>query len=230
MINHSKTLLLLLALVMMFTVQATMAQSLISGDISGTVTDPSGAGIPGAAVSATNRDTGVAQTTSTNQQGFYHFAFLRPGSYKVEVKASGFQVSARIAQVEVGQVAAVDTQLALASSSTTVEVSETVGTVQADNADLTTNINTAQLSLLPNSGNDMTYVALVAPGTVMSTSAGYGNFSSYGLPATANLDDPEPEPALDLVAEPRTAAVEAAISNSFGFGGHNAALVFVRHA
>jgi len=187
MINHSKTLLLLLALVMMFTVQATMAQSLISGDISGTVTDPSGAGIPGAAVSATNRDTGVAQTTSTNQQGFYHFAFLRPGSYKVEVKASGFQVSARIAQVEVGQVAAVDTQLALASSSTTVEVSETVGTVQADNADLTTNINTAQLSLLPNSGNDMTYVALVAPGTVMSTSAGYGNFSSYGLPATANL-------------------------------------------
>jgi len=80
MINHSKIVLLLLALVMMFTVQATMAQSLISGDISGTVTDPSGAGIPGATAAATNRDTGVSQTTSTNQQGFYHFAFVRPGS------------------------------------------------------------------------------------------------------------------------------------------------------
>src|SRR6266849_3774318 len=159
MINHSKIVLLLLALVLMFTVQATMAQSLISGDISGTVTDPSGAGIPGATVVATNRDTGVAQTTSTSQQGFYHFAFLRPGSYKVEVRASGFQVSDRIAQVVVGQVANVDMQLALASSRTTVEVSESTGAVQVDNADLTTNINTAQLSLLPNSGNDMTYVA-----------------------------------------------------------------------
>jgi 3-oxoacyl-[acyl-carrier-protein] synthase II len=48
------------------------------------------------------------------------------------------------------------------------------------------------------------------------------------LPGTANLDDPEPEPALDLVAEPRTAEIEVAVSNSFGFGGHNAALVFVR--
>jgi 3-oxoacyl-[acyl-carrier-protein] synthase II len=49
------------------------------------------------------------------------------------------------------------------------------------------------------------------------------------LPGTANLDDPEREPALDLVAEPRAAEIEAAVSNSFGFGGHNAALVFVRH-
>jgi hypothetical protein len=187
MLNHAKTTLSLLALVMILTVQAAMAQSLISGDISGTVTDPSGAGIPGASATATNRDTGVTQTTSTNQQGFYHFAFLRPGPYKVEVKANGFQTTDRIAQVEVGQVAGVDMQLPLASSSTTVEVTETTGAVQADNADLTTNINTAQLSLLPNSGNDMTYVALVAPGTVISTSGGYGNFSSYGLPATANL-------------------------------------------
>jgi 3-oxoacyl-[acyl-carrier-protein] synthase II len=50
------------------------------------------------------------------------------------------------------------------------------------------------------------------------------------LPGTANLDDPEPDPPLDLVAAPRTAEIEAAVSNSFGFGGHNAALVFVRHA
>ncbi len=113
--NHAKTVLCLLALVMMLTVQAAMGQSLISGDISGTVTDPSGAGIPNASVTATSRDTGVTQTTSTNQQGFYHFAFLKPGSYKVETKASGFQTSDRIAQIEVGQVAAVDTQLALAS-------------------------------------------------------------------------------------------------------------------
>src|SRR5579871_1744741 len=164
MTNHSRAALLLLVSLMILSAPAAMAQSLISGDISGTVTDPSGAGIPNASATATNRDTGVAQSVRTNQQGFYHFAFLRPGPYKVEVKSEGFQTTERIAQVEVGQVASVDMQLPLASSSTTVEVAETTGGVQVDNADLTTNINTAQLSLLPNSGNDMTYVALVAAG------------------------------------------------------------------
>jgi 3-oxoacyl-[acyl-carrier-protein] synthase II len=49
------------------------------------------------------------------------------------------------------------------------------------------------------------------------------------VPATANLDDPEPEPALDHVRTARPLTVEAAISNSFGFGGHNAAVVLARH-
>jgi len=47
------------------------------------------------------------------------------------------------------------------------------------------------------------------------------------LPATANLDDPECEPALDHIRETRTAQIEAAISNSFGFGGHNAAILLL---
>ncbi len=49
------------------------------------------------------------------------------------------------------------------------------------------------------------------------------------IPAGANLDDPEPEPALDLVRQPRSEPVEVAISNSFGFGGHNACIVLRRH-
>ncbi len=49
------------------------------------------------------------------------------------------------------------------------------------------------------------------------------------LPPTINLDDPEPDPALDHVTETRSSAVEAVLSNSFGFGGHNAAILLVRH-
>ncbi len=49
------------------------------------------------------------------------------------------------------------------------------------------------------------------------------------LPATLNLDDPDPEAPFDHVLEPRAAVVRAALSNSFGFGGHNACLVFTRH-
>ncbi len=49
------------------------------------------------------------------------------------------------------------------------------------------------------------------------------------LPATLNLEDPEPEAPFDHVLTPRAARIEAAISNSFGFGGHNACVVFTRH-
>jgi 3-oxoacyl-[acyl-carrier-protein] synthase II len=54
-------------------------------------------------------------------------------------------------------------------------------------------------------------------------------FARDVLPATLNLEDPDPEPVLDHVRTARRARVGAAISNSFGFGGHNACLVFVRH-
>jgi len=54
-------------------------------------------------------------------------------------------------------------------------------------------------------------------------------FARDVLPATLNLDDPDPEAPFDHVLEPRAARIDAAISNSFGFGGHNACLVFTRH-
>jgi 3-oxoacyl-[acyl-carrier-protein] synthase II len=54
-------------------------------------------------------------------------------------------------------------------------------------------------------------------------------FARDTLPATLNLDSPDPEAPFDHVLEPRSARVGAALSNSFGFGGHNACLVFTRH-
>ncbi|MBZ5724765.1 MAG: carboxypeptidase regulatory-like domain-containing protein [Acidobacteriia bacterium] len=164
-----------------------LAQSLTSGDISGNVTDPSSAGVPNAAVTATNKVTGAVQSTTTNSTGFYHFAFLPPGPYQVEIKAKGFGVTQKLTEVQVGQATPVNVQLALASASQTVEVTEASGSVKAENADLTTNVTNQQIANLPNSGNDMTYVALVSAGTVMSTSGGFGNFTTYGIPATSNL-------------------------------------------
>ncbi len=54
-------------------------------------------------------------------------------------------------------------------------------------------------------------------------------FARDTLPATLNLDDPDPEAPFDHVVAPRAARIEAAVSNSFGCGGHNACLVFTRH-
>ena len=135
---------------------ALFAQSLTTGDIAGTVTDPSAAAVPDATVNATNKNTGAAQTTKTNTQGQYHFAFLPPGQYQVEVKASGFATAQKVVQVQVGQAIPVDAQLTLSSASTTVEVSEAATLAQTDNANLATTFDAQQLANLPAPGNDMT--------------------------------------------------------------------------
>src|SRR6516165_6656530 len=70
---------------------ASFAQSLTSGSVTGTVTDPSGAAVPNATVTLKNNDTGAAQNTTTNSTGAYRFALLNPGSYGISVKATGFQ-------------------------------------------------------------------------------------------------------------------------------------------
>jgi len=164
-----------------------LAQSLVSGDLTGTVTDPSGAVVPNATVTLKSTATGATQTTTTNANGGYRFSLLPPGSYSVSVVAQGFSKADTTVAVAVGQATISDVKMAVGATSQTVEVSSTVPLVQADNADLSTNFNQTLIANQPNGGNDITYVAQTAPGITMNTGGGYGNFSSYGLPATSNL-------------------------------------------
>ncbi len=83
------TFLLLFALT--FCVTFSIAQSLTSGDIAGSVLDPSGAAVPGATVTLSNLDTGAKQTATTSSTGAYRFALLNPGNYSIGVSATGFQ-------------------------------------------------------------------------------------------------------------------------------------------
>ena len=69
------------------------AQSLLSGDISGTVTDPTTALVVGAKVDLKSLDTGAAQGTKTDGYGVFRFSLLRPGSYSVTVTLTGFQTA-----------------------------------------------------------------------------------------------------------------------------------------
>src|SRR6201987_291319 len=164
-----------------------MAQSLVSGDVTGTVTDPSGAVVPNASVTLNNDATGAARTTTTNSNGAYRFSLLPPGNYNVNVTAQGFNKADTSTSVNVGQATIADVKMAIGGASQTVEVTSAAPLVQADNADLSTNFNQAMIANQPNGGNDITYVAQTAPGVVMNTGQGYGNFSSYGLPSTSNL-------------------------------------------
>ena len=164
------------------------AQSITAGLVTGTVTDPSGAAVPNAAVTLSDAATGTSQKGETNAEGSYRFAFVPPGSYKVSVSAGGFQTQEHTGiAVSAGQPATLNLQLAIASSAQTVNVVEALNVLQTDNADAATNYTPEMIRDLPNPGGDLTYVAQTAPGVVMNTQAGYGNFSANGMPGISNL-------------------------------------------
>ena len=167
--------------------QAASAQTLISGDISGTVTDSSGAVVPNAHITVTSVETGQAKAATTDTGGAYRVSLLTPGHYNISVTAPGFQTSTLTVTVVAGVVVPANVQLTVGQASTTVQVVATdVPLLHTDDASISTTFTPEQVQALPNPGNDLTFVAQTAPGSVMNTQGGYGNFSSFGLPATSN--------------------------------------------
>lgn len=176
------------ALLAVLFIAGSSAQSIISGDITGTVKDPSGEVLPGATTTLKNENTGRVQTSKTNGSGQYRFSLLQPGTYDLTVEATGFQNGVQKGiQVVAGQPSTANFQLNVAQSTTTVDVSEAASVLQSENADLATTFNSQQIQNSPNPGGDLTYFAQTAPGVTMNTQAGYGNFSAVGTPGTSNV-------------------------------------------
>ena len=95
----------------------TFAQT--SGSITGEVKDQSGAVAPNAAVTATNSDTNVMRSTTTNAAGIYSFPDLTPGMYQVKVTAAGFTTVVKTnIELQVQQMARVDFSLSLGQAAT----------------------------------------------------------------------------------------------------------------
>lgn len=163
------------------------AQTPTTGAITGVVTDPSGAVVPNARVALKDNDRGTTQETHTSTAGVYRFYLLMPGNYTVTVSASGFATVEQKTDVAVGQLVTVNANLELSHGKQTLVVIEAEAKLQTENPSLSDTISAVQISELPNPGNDMSYIAQTAAGSVMNTQSGYGNFSSYGLPATSNL-------------------------------------------
>lgn len=167
------------------------AQSITTGDVSGVVTDTSGAVVPNATVILKSTESGATQSTATNGQGAYRFALLKPGSYSVTAEAAGFHPITQATVVYVGQAASVNLRLPVGAATQTVEVTAQAAPVETEDGNLTTTFDLRAVSSLPNPGNDLSAVALTAPGVVMNTTGGAtfggGNFSAYGLPSNSNL-------------------------------------------
>jgi hypothetical protein len=182
--------LMLLLVVLMATVRLG-AQTSTTGDVAGVVTDLTAAVVSGAPITLKSVDTGSSTSTTTNAQGSYNFSLLPPGKYSVSVNVAGFQKVTKTVTVTLGTSTAVNLQLSLSLQSETVEVTDEVTGVQTEDANLQTNFNAQQIALLPNPGNDLSAVALTAPGVVMNTTGGSvfggGNYEFFGLPSNSNV-------------------------------------------
>src|SRR5882672_8183123 len=122
-------------LVFGFSYQTTQAQT--SASISGSVTDPSGAPVAGAEVTAKSTETGWIRVTSTDTSGRYLILALPIGSHEIRVSAKGFKQMARTGiQLAVGQEARVDLQLVILEPVETVEVKGDVSVVNTSTADI----------------------------------------------------------------------------------------------
>jgi hypothetical protein len=224
----------LLALIS-FTAVTLSAQTQTTGALAGTVTDQTGAAIPNAMVTLTSLDKGTTQTVKSDASGNYVFNLLEPGAYSITVTATGFESLTQKAKVALGQVTAANLQLQLGvqTQSVTVEVSAEP-LIQADNGNVASNISEVQAQNIPNPGNDLTYVAQLAPGATMNTGGGgYGNTAMYGISSASNLytingmDDNDPffninnSGATDLMLGQNEVQEVSVVTNGYSgqFGG-----------
>jgi hypothetical protein len=139
------------------------------GAISGTVTDPSGAPIPGAKVVVTETRTSTINQAVTESNGQYNVLFLLPGDYDISVKAQGFKDYLRKAlHVGAGDHPVISVQLEVGDAAQTVEVTADVPLVNAENASVGQAITTKEVEDFPLNGRSPLMLAQLAIGVIMS--------------------------------------------------------------
>ena len=142
----------------------TVAFAQTFGEITGEVTDPSGAVAPNVAVTATNTGTNVPRSTVTNDAGIYSFPNLNPGPYQVKVVASGFETAIRSnIDLQVQQTARIDFTLTIGQAAQTVEVSANSELLNTDNATVGTVIEQEQIVELPLNGRSFFSLVALSP-------------------------------------------------------------------
>ena len=134
----------------------------------------------------TNTATGAVSSELWRERRISRFATTARRVHR-ECDSERIQTSKQTIQVSTGQVATGNLMLKVGQTNTTVEVTGSeVPLLHTDDAQISTTFTMEQVQNLPNPGNDLTFVAQTAPGSIMNTQSGYGNFSSFGLPGTSN--------------------------------------------
>src|SRR5712692_9687753 len=155
----------------------------VTASISGTVKDPSGATITGATVTATNTDTGIAQTQHTNTAGFYSFQSLPLGHYDVQVEQAGFKTFRQTGLVlDVNSALVVDATLPVGQVKEVVEVASEAVHVETASTQLGEVITGDSMTAVPLVSRSYTDLLALQPGVTPSPSGLTGSGAGASNP------------------------------------------------
>jgi hypothetical protein len=158
-----------------------IARADVAGRISGVVSDPSGAFVRGATVSLNNVGNGTRQTTTTNDQGQYSFPVVPVGHYELEVNSPGFQPFKKIGVViDVNSALQIDAALQIGQNTQTVEVNDSVVTIQMSDTEIGETISSQHVAEVPLNGRSYTDLLATQAGVSPVTTSGASNSSSGG--------------------------------------------------
>ncbi len=197
MLRRALLALLVIASFHLCTPDPAFSQGETTSAIVGEVRDVSGATVPNATVTVTNKETSLHRSASTDDAGRFNFPQLKPGAYIVRVEAVGFEPQENDSVISaLGQKQNVDFTLNVAQSKQTVEIRSDAPILNPENANTSTTLSAPALENLPNPGGDLTYPLQFAAGALVNTAGsgndfvggtnGYGNVEFNGLPALSN--------------------------------------------
>ncbi len=154
-----------LFLLLLFTVPFAAIAQTFRGGIAGTVTDASGAVVPGAKLILTGTDTGSTQTTESTSAGAYSFQDVQLGNYSLTVDAAGFAQS-KIAGIAVqpGQIYSLAVKLSIASSAQQVEVNAAAIALDTESSTNNSVVGDQAVANIPLNGRDFTQLIKIVPG------------------------------------------------------------------
>src|SRR5438309_11787611 len=169
---------LVLAILVVLSLAVAANAQTFRGTINGTVTDPSGASVPNAAVKATEIATGIDHATTTTSEGAFAFQDIPLGLYRVTVTATGFP-TLTVDKVEVvaGQIHTLQVKLTLQQQTTTVEVSAAALTLDTTTQTQTMTIPDDVVQNIPLNGRDFTQMIGVSPGFGGYNVGGFGSLN-----------------------------------------------------
>src|SRR5580704_13352930 len=156
--------------------------------LTGTVTDLSGATMPGAKVTLTSTETGAQRESTSNDVGSYEFTALQPGGYTLTFQKEGFaQVTSAAIRLEVNQVARLDVSMHPGAVNENIQVTAAAALLESSNSEIGQVIETKAVSDLPLNGRNFAQLAILGTGVV---GVGFGPSGTIG--SGTRPDDPRP--------------------------------------
>ncbi|HZQ53615.1 MAG TPA: carboxypeptidase regulatory-like domain-containing protein [Bryobacteraceae bacterium] len=180
-----------LALFLLFIFPAALWPQQPTAQITGLVTDPTNAPVPGATIDVVNTATGVVAHTSSNDSGNYLFPVLNPGTYNITVHKEGFdQITRNGIELVVSQIARVDFKLQVGSTTQSIEVSAAAPALESSSASLGQVIDTKPIEDLPLNGRNFLQLARLSIGVLGpkpgDRTASGGSFVANGVRSQLN--------------------------------------------